>query len=101
MQNLTKSEIINFLSTNKNFLQKEFHLKNIGFFGSYAKDKTTKESDIDLFYELDESYKLSFNEYLKLEEFFQKKFNKKIELINLKKINPLVKLNAKEDFIYV
>ena len=39
--------------------------------------------------------------YLKLENELRKIFNAKIDLINYKKLNPLIKLHSQKEFIYV
>jgi len=50
---MTKTDIFNFLNTNKNELRDNFSLIHIGLFGSYAKDTATNESDIDLYAEFE------------------------------------------------
>jgi predicted nucleotidyltransferase len=44
---------------------------------------------------------LNFESYLKLENELENIFNAKIDLINYKKFNPLIKLHSKKDFMYV
>jgi hypothetical protein len=61
----------------------------LGLFGSYAKDKATKFSDIDIAYELDydkfsEHYKDGFSKLLRLEEIkdeLEKKFKTKVDFV--------------------
>ncbi len=60
-----------------------------------------KNSDIDIAYILKDGYKLSFDKYLKLEEKLTTSLKAKIDLMNFKKLNPLIKLDAQKDFIYV
>jgi predicted nucleotidyltransferase len=38
---------------------------------------------------------------MEIEEELKKAFNTKIDLINVKRLNPLVRMNAQKDFIYV
>lgn len=47
---LTSKEIISILSEKKNILER-YTVKKIGLFGSFAKDKQDKNSDIDLIVE--------------------------------------------------
>ena len=44
---MTKEIILNILKEHKSYIQKEFEVDKIGLFGSYAKEKQTKDSDIE------------------------------------------------------
>jgi predicted nucleotidyltransferase len=52
---LNKEDIIAILGSNKAYLEKEMGVKRIGLFGSYAKDRQTEESDIDIYVELQDN----------------------------------------------
>ena len=94
---MKKLDILKVLKSKKDF----YHLKNFILFGSVAKETNTEESDIDIAYIEDENSKLNFDSYLKLEDELTRIFKTKIDLINYKKFNPLIKLHAQESFIYV
>ncbi|MEY4875710.1 MAG: hypothetical protein RL708_859 [Bacteroidota bacterium] len=99
---MTKTEIIQTLINNKQKLYDEFGLKRIGLFGSYAKDLQTEKSDIDLVFEMEENKKLDFSKIIQLNDFFESKFaNTKIDLVNIKNMNPFIKKDAEPSFIYV
>ena len=57
---------------------KEFGVKKIGIFGSYAKGKQKKSSDIDILITFD---KIDFDKYLYVLNLLKKLFKKKIDLI--------------------
>jgi predicted nucleotidyltransferase len=94
---MTKSNIIEVLKTKKT----AYHLKNFILFGSVASQTNTNDSDMDIAYVENEKSRLNFDNYLKLERELTKIFNTKIDLINYKKFNPLIKLHSQKDFIYV
>ena len=94
---MTKSNILKVLKTKKD----AYHLKNFILFGSVANEINTNDSDIDIAYIEDEKSRLNFDNYLKLENELKKIFNAKIDLINYKKFNPLIKLHSQKEFIYV
>jgi len=94
---VNKSEIIEILKEEKN----DFGIKQFVLFGSYSNGTNKSSSDVDIAYILDESVRLSYEKYLSLEENLTKSLKTKIDLMNFKKLNPLVKLHAKKDFIYV
>lgn len=98
---MTKNQIITFLKQNKqNFLNK-YHITKIALFGSYARGENRKDSDIDILYSLKEGSKFTFDKYMEFENELKNAFNSKIDLINEKKLNPLIKMQAQKDFIYV
>lgn len=78
-----------------------YHLKNFILFGSVANETNTKKSDVDIAYIEKDNFRLKFNDYIQLENELENLFQSKVDLINYKKFNPLIKLNAKKDFIYV
>lgn len=78
-----------------------FDIKQFVLFGSFSKGTNHKDSDIDIAYILKDNTKLTYDNYLKLEEKLSKTLKNKIDLMNFKKLNPLIKLSAKKDFIYV
>jgi predicted nucleotidyltransferase len=75
---LTKKEIVNFLKSEKTFLNNQFGVLNIGLFGSYAKAEQDIDSDIDFVVELKEP---SFDYLAGLQIYLENKFNRKIELV--------------------
>ncbi len=94
---MTKLEIIKILKTYK----LSFDIKEFVLFGSYSNGSNHKDSDIDIAYILKDNTKLTFDNYLRLEKKLTDSFKTKIDLMNFKKLNPLIKLDAKDDFIYV
>lgn len=94
---INQSDILEVLKTKKTV----YNLKNFILFGSVASQTNTSDSDIDIAYIEEEKSRLNFDNYLKLENELKTIFNTKIDLINYKKFNPLIKLHSKKDFIYV
>lgn len=94
---MEKKQILEILKN----IKKDFAIDKFVLFGSYAKGTNTNTSDIDIAYILDKNNKLSFDRYLLLEDRLKKQLKTKIDLMNFNKMNPLIKLDAKKDFIYV
>ena len=97
---MNKQEIIQKLKDNKNIIEK-YGITKLFLFGSYARNEATEDSDIDLVYENDSEKPISYIDYVELEDFLTKNFNKKIELVNYKYMNPIIKKIAEKDFVYV
>lgn len=75
---LSKTDIIELISSDKTLLENKFGVISIGLFGSYAKDEQSLDSDIDFLVELKEP---RFEWIAGLQVYFEKKFNKKIEIV--------------------
>jgi predicted nucleotidyltransferase len=98
---MTKLSILNFLKTNKDNFHKKYHISKLALFGSYAKDNANAQSDVDILYALDDGYAFTFDNLIAFENELKKGFQKKVDLVDEKKLNPLVRMNAQKDFIYV
>lgn len=75
---MQKDEILHILRLEMPDLKKNFGVKSIGLFGSYAENSNVPESDIDFLVEL--SAPLSKN-YFGLWNFLEGRFQKKVDLV--------------------
>ena len=98
---VTKINIIEKLQKEKMKLYEKYAIETLGLFGSYAKEEAKEESDIDIFFQMEEGKSLTFSQLLDFEQDLSNFFSKKIDLVNLKNINPIVYYTAKKNFIYV
>jgi len=81
---LTQNQIMQFLSSHKEFMRNEFGVNEIALFGSYAKNKQTEESDVDLIVDLLEQ---DFMKWSGLLIYLKSNLNQNIDLITLGKHN--------------
>lgn len=95
---LQQADIIQSLSELKPFLQKEFAVKKIGLFGSFALNEETKDSDIDLLVEFDQPIGWKF---LTLEIFLQKRLGRKIDLTTESALHAALKENILDQVVYI
>jgi predicted nucleotidyltransferase len=75
---ISKADILAKLSELKPALRKEYAVKEIGLFGSYANNTFTDESDIDILVVLEQPIGWKF---FSLELFLESVFHKKIDLV--------------------
>ena len=75
---LTASQIESKLSEIKPYLADKFHVSKIGYFGSFAKNQQTEESDIDIL--VDFSTTPGW-EFFTLEEYLEGVFDRKVDLV--------------------
>ena len=75
---MTKEEIINFLSSKKEFMKDRYGVLKIGLFGSYARAENDNDSDIDIAVELESKNRV--DNYFGLLHFLEDNLHKKIDL---------------------
>jgi len=98
---LDKKLILDFLVHQESFLQKEFHIKKIALFGSFAQENAKDDSDIDLLVEFEENTEDLFFLKEDLRKYFSEVFKRKIDLVNLKAMNPFFKKSILRDAIFI
>ena len=95
---MTKNDILNELSKNKDYIQEHFEVEKIGLFGSYAKDKATSQSDIDIYVEFRHK---TFDNRAGLWNYLEELYHKKIDLFHKhNNNNQVIMSNIQKDVIY-
>lgn len=99
----TSSEILAKLKENKKFLQ-ELGVKKVGVFGSSVGKGLSEKSDIDIYVEFD-LQRLTMDGYLRLYEFLEKLFNRKVDILTKEGLRtirvPHIKRQIKNSIVYV
>lgn len=75
---MTREQILTQIRADFSTLKREFGVKQIGLFGSYARKNQSIESDLDFLVDLNPPYA---KHYFDLLFFLEKKFNKKVDLV--------------------
>ena len=96
---LVISDVIKILRKEQPFLKKEFGVKRIAIFGSFAKGTQSAQSDVDILIEFSKPIGLQF---IRLTEYLDKKLGRKtdiltpigVESIRVKKIAEDIRRNA-------
>jgi hypothetical protein len=97
---LTSEEIIRFLKRNKKNIQKEFHCREIGLFGSFARNEQNEDSDVDILVEYEPGTPDLYTTEIQLKEYLQKQFNRKVDICSRKWIKPIFKKMVLNDTLY-
>ncbi|MFV9629836.1 MAG: nucleotidyltransferase family protein [Methanosarcinales archaeon] len=79
-------------------LKKEYKVKTIGIFGSYARDEQTETSDIDVLVEFEGP--VGFFKFMKLEDHLSEKLGVKVDLVTPDALKPLIKSNILQETVY-
>lgn len=78
-------DVIEILNKCKKKIEKEYSVKKIGVFGSYAKGNQTESSDIDILVEFKDP---TYDNLIDLAFYLEDLYIKKINLITLKGMSP-------------
>jgi uncharacterized protein len=98
-QSMGEEEVLNILRKEKPYLQKNFGLKAIGLFGSYAKGTQQADSDIDLLVELSQP---RFDFLAGLQIYLEGRFGRPVEVIRKRKgLNERFLRRIEKDIHYV
>lgn len=90
------------LNKRKSELLKDFGIVQIGIFGSLAEGRAVKGSDVDLFYVLEDGRHLNLIEMDALENKIRNILRKrKVDIVNLHFMNPIIRYRAEKHFVYV
>lgn len=98
---MQKNHILAYLKSHKAYFLQKYPLETLALFGSFARDEETPTSDVDILYALRLGASMDFDTYLAFERELQTLLGRNIDLVNEKKLNPLVKLHAQKELIYV
>ncbi|MBO8172346.1 MAG: nucleotidyltransferase family protein [Bacillaceae bacterium] len=82
----------------KPVLQEKFHVKRIGYFGSYARGDQTHKSDVDILVEFSKPVGW---EYIDLKEYLEKHLRKRVDLVTLDGLKPLAREEVLKEVIYL
>lgn len=101
VKELSTQEIMKILKDQFDKLS-SFGVKRIGLFGSFASEKQSSRSDIDLFVEFE---KPSLENFMGLVRFLEKLFRRKVDIITPAGLESIriedIKENIKQSIIYV
>lgn len=95
-----KDFIISTIRTHKSELS-QFGIKDIGLFGSYAREEQTAKSDLDILIDF-EPDKESFDNYMAAYDYFEELFkNEKIEIVTKNGLSPYIGPSILNEVLYV
>lgn len=94
----TKENIINFLKDNKEFIYRQFSVKRIALFGSYARGEEAEGSDIDIL--IDTEIKDMKNRFY-LKEYLSQNLKKDVDICYFDSLRSFIRNNIQSELIYV
>jgi predicted nucleotidyltransferase len=95
---LTEQLIVEKLRTVKPLLTKQFHVSEIGYFGSYAKGNATDKSDLDILIEFSEPVGWDF---FRVQDILEETLGIKIDLVTKRALRPQWREKVLQQLKYV
>jgi uncharacterized protein len=98
---MKKETIIKILKKEKSNLEAAFSIRLLALFGSYSKNKQHPGSDIDIAFEIKKGQQFGYLKKIQLEKYLRSKLRNEVDLVRLKYMDPVIKLQIEQDMIYV
>ncbi len=97
----TKSDILQFLSQEKEQFETRFRIAKIGLFGSYARGEETEDSDIDIIVEFYPNTENLSEIKASLKEIIKSTFDRDVDICREKYLKPYYRNQILQSAIYV
>lgn len=94
----SREKILSILKQELPYLEKNFKVKTIGIFGSFARGEQTKKSDIDLLVEF--KAPIGMFKFMELEDYLGRKLGIKVDLATADALKSLIKPRVMEEAVY-
>ena len=94
-----KDQILKMILNNQKNIR-AFGVSRIGLFGSFVHDEQNEESDIDLIVQFEQGKK-SYMKFINLSDYLEKLFDKRVDLLTEKALNPYMKSRVEKEAVYV
>jgi len=92
------NDVISKLQNIKPRLQRDYAVKTVGLFGSFATGNYSDSSDVDIMVEFDHPVGV---EFIDLSRLLEKELNKKVDVVSLKGIKDKYLKEIEKDIVYV
>ncbi len=98
---MDNKEILNFLKDHKQEIRNQYNIIILGLFGSFAQNKQSQESDIDLLVKFADNTNDIFEKKQDLKTFLKNKFKRDVDICTIKYIKPYLKEHILKQAVYV
>lgn len=96
---MSKEQIKKILSGQRDVLKNNYHVKELGLFGSVVRGENTKDSDVDILVEFETP--VGFFEFIRLENFLAKVIGNKVDLVSKKALKRAIREEVLKHVMYV
>lgn len=85
----------------KPVLQRDYHITELGVFGSYVRGEQTADSDVDILVAFDPSFRFGLVTYGKIENFIADTLEKKVDLVMKRALKPYIGQRILQEVVYL
>ena len=85
----------------KPMLQNDYHITELGIFGSYVRGEQTEESDVDILVAFEPSFRFGLVTYGKIENYIADALGKKVDLVMKSDLKPYIGKQVLKEVIYL
>ena len=96
-----KSDILNYLQSNKEYYRTNFNIIKIGIFGSYSRETQSDNSDIDIIFEFGQNTTSIFDKKYELRKQLTEHFKTNVDICREKAIKSIYKEGILSEAIFV
>jgi predicted nucleotidyltransferase len=96
---MTRDDILSFLKRHKREMAEKFGVSSIGLFGSYARQTSREDSDIDIAVEFLPDRK-NLKNFLGCKRYLEANMHKPVDLGIESALKPVVRESVKRDILY-
>ena len=82
-------------------LKTEYHITELGIFGSYVRGEQTDSSDVDILVEFDPNFDFGLFTYCHIQNYISDTLNKKVDLVMKISLKPYIGQHILEEVIYL
>ena len=82
-------------------LQRDYHIIELGIFGSYVRGEQRPDSDVDILVEFDPSFKFGLVTYGKIEDYIADALDKKVDLVMKRALKPYIGRRVLQEVVYL
>jgi predicted nucleotidyltransferase len=93
--------IISEISKKKEYIRKQYKIKQIGVFGSYVRNEQTEDSDVDILIDYDARFGISLFELIRLEDYLSDILERKVDLAMKKTLKPVIGKRILQEVKYI
>lgn len=93
----TRDQVITKIKANRRALER-YGVKSLALFGSTARDKMRKRSDVDILVQFDKS---TWANYIGLKFYLEDLLGREVDLVTPKALKPAIKPSVEKELLYV
>jgi predicted nucleotidyltransferase len=94
---MKRAQILEFLRSSKDDLERRFSVRRIGLFGSMLRGDETAGSDIDIVVDMEHP---TFDKYMDLKFYLERAIGREVDLVLLESIKPRLKPLITREAVY-